>query len=635
MKRWVKTLAAPTLGALLLVGCIVRGRGSARPESEGAHSRTTSRRSESQGNPSNVWDWQDWGKAESFISVESEPDLPELHRAAGKGDLSAVARLLEEGADANAGDRDGWTPLHWAAHEGHDDVVKLLLSKGASPHAAAKELGGLAGLFWPGRAPAGSPAEWRSAHKRINATPLKAALAKGRRSAAQVLLDVGVGGKGKDELLEWAVKWGYAGGAEILVDNGASVDLKDKDGWTLLHWAARGHHADVVKVLLDHGADARARTGSKEFRGQALYRSPEGQTALHLGATDPQVVALLLDHGADVNARDASGATPLHDVGTSKEAAEILLEHGARVNVRDRKSRTPLAEAAQYIDQGVMKLLLAHSADINARQEGGRTVLHDVVASHPLRDVEYLLDHGADVNARDDQGQTPLHVVADAGTVDRAKLLVKWGAKPTLRDRQGRTALEVARQGGNREVGVYLESLESGGRAEVRATPLHEAATRGDVTALAGLLAAAKDVNVRDGSGQTPLHRAVAGGHLEAVKLLLEANADVEAEDKFGWTPLHKAAADGQAEIAKLLLAKGAPVDAKAEDNTTPLHLAVQGRHHDVARLLLSKGADANARRSDGMLPMDLTVYELEDGGETDDVEMIGLLEKHGGHGSR
>jgi hypothetical protein len=28
-------------------------------------------------------------------------------------------------------------------------------------------------------------------------------------------------------------------------------------------------------------------------------------------------------------------------------------------------------------------------------------------------------------------------------------------------------------------------------------------------------------------------------------------------------------------------------------------------------------------------------VYELEDGGETDDVEMIGLLEKHGGHGSR
>ena len=46
-------------------------------------------------------------------------------------DQAAVKRLLDAGADPNASDDGGRTPLHFAAQEGSTDAVRLLLSRGA------------------------------------------------------------------------------------------------------------------------------------------------------------------------------------------------------------------------------------------------------------------------------------------------------------------------------------------------------------------------------------------------------------------------------------------------------------------------------------------------------------------------
>jgi ankyrin repeat protein len=55
----------------------------------------------------------------------------QLHFASGDGDLQAVKRLLQQGADPNAFDDLGWTPLIHAAKRGHLDVVRCLLAAGA------------------------------------------------------------------------------------------------------------------------------------------------------------------------------------------------------------------------------------------------------------------------------------------------------------------------------------------------------------------------------------------------------------------------------------------------------------------------------------------------------------------------
>ena len=61
------------------------------------------------------------------------PSEPPLLEAAKDGDTKAVEELLTSaaGADVNATDKDGYTPLHWAALRGHTEIVQALLEAGA------------------------------------------------------------------------------------------------------------------------------------------------------------------------------------------------------------------------------------------------------------------------------------------------------------------------------------------------------------------------------------------------------------------------------------------------------------------------------------------------------------------------
>ena len=57
----------------------------------------------------------------------------QLHQAAHDGDLAALQRLISAGADINAADDIGWTPLHFACDNGNAPIIAKLLAKGASP----------------------------------------------------------------------------------------------------------------------------------------------------------------------------------------------------------------------------------------------------------------------------------------------------------------------------------------------------------------------------------------------------------------------------------------------------------------------------------------------------------------------
>lgn len=79
-----------------------------------------------------------------FYDVPSTP----LHEAAWKGDVDTIRRLVKEGADINAPDALGGTPLYWAARGGHalgphrchgeaanrPGVIAALLDLGADPN---------------------------------------------------------------------------------------------------------------------------------------------------------------------------------------------------------------------------------------------------------------------------------------------------------------------------------------------------------------------------------------------------------------------------------------------------------------------------------------------------------------------
>jgi ankyrin repeat protein len=47
------------------------------------------------------------------------------------GDLVGLRKLLKKGVDVNCRDKDGRTPLYFAAYQGHSQIVDALIEKGA------------------------------------------------------------------------------------------------------------------------------------------------------------------------------------------------------------------------------------------------------------------------------------------------------------------------------------------------------------------------------------------------------------------------------------------------------------------------------------------------------------------------
>ena len=117
------------------------------------------------------------------------------------------------------------------------------------------------------------------------------------------------------------------------------------------------------------------------------------------------------------------------------------------------------------------------------------------------------------------------------------------------------------------------------------------------------LVDAKADVGALTTTGAAPLHFAAASGSSEAVAILLDAGADVNVrEPQWGQTPLMFAAASGRTEAVKVLLARGADVEARRRRSWTSARAIVEDSAESRARnariaAIQKQLAAANARR--------------------------------------
>ncbi len=139
------------------------------------------------------------------------------------------------------------------------------------------------------------------------------------------------------------------------------------------------------------------------------------------------------------------------------------------------------------------------------------------------------------------------------------------------------------------------------------ATPVADAARRGDPEAVRALLQAGADVNAAHGDGMSALHWAAERGDAGMVEALVQAGAVVDALTRIGhYTPLHVASTGGHAPVIERLIEAGAGVSATASTTgVTPLHLAAAAGSAAAAAALLDHGADVDAReRAWGQTPL-------------------------------
>lgn len=125
------------------------------------------------------------------------------------------------------------------------------------------------------------------------------------------------------------------------------------------------------------------------------------------------------------------------------------------------------------------------------------------------------------------------------------------------------------------------------------ATPLIDAADKGNIRAVTKICNEGTDVNEPDKDGETALMHAAFWGYAKVVKLLIEKGADVNKQiPYYGFTALMKAAEEGHNEVVKLLIEKGAIIDQKDMAGWTAMAWAAYDEEPKTVKLLIEKGAD-------------------------------------------
>ncbi|MCZ6734877.1 MAG: ankyrin repeat domain-containing protein [Planctomycetota bacterium] len=195
------------------------------------------------------------------------------------GRVEMIQILLDAGANVEAPDARGRTPLMSAVQSRNGQAVQALLANGADVNAHDPDRGGTA-LAWAS-GPFGDLAM------------VQALLAAGA--------DVNVSDKGGMTPLLWAAGFGDVARVETLVEAGANLQASDSTGGaTPLMYAARTGSLESLHALLKAGAVLQE-------------KGRQGKTALAWAAargTPPKLQALI-EAGADVNASDSRGWTPL------------------------------------------------------------------------------------------------------------------------------------------------------------------------------------------------------------------------------------------------------------------------------------------------------------------------------------
>jgi len=238
-----------------------------------------------------------------------------LFDAVRRGDVSQACAAITDNADVNVVDSNGWAPIHWAADNGCNGIVEVLL----------------------------------------RCTEIKVDKLDSDGCSA----------------LHHAARNGHATSAEMLVMGGTDVDQLSSGaiGRAPIHVAAWHGHADVVSTLLVCGSDL-GLTDSTTGLAAIHYAARHNQ---------PRALEALIDGGCDLNQRTKDGRTALHEAAIigSESCLDLLVKAGADLDVRttDLFGRTALHCAAYKGHTQALALLVKAGGPLDTTDNDGRSVL--------------------------------------------------------------------------------------------------------------------------------------------------------------------------------------------------------------------------------------------------------------------
>lgn len=291
-----------------------------------------------------------------------------LHDALNDEDYVKASSLIKRGADVNAHDEDGVTPLPLALIGGAFEVADLLIAHGADVN--AKDADGWAPLHFLADFLANTSASEIDAEWIANTID--------------------------------AVSW--------LFENGANINAKDEYGNTPLHMTgASNASVSIVVRLIKHGADIEAKNvlGATPLHAATATTGAILSRLARLGISDTKIIAHMRDFGIDFTASEVEEYRENPAPNATKVAA-LLIKKGADVHATDKFGSTPLHGAILTDDAETITLLIKAGAYLEATENNGNTPLLIAAYANALTATKLLIRAGASMSAKNENYQTPL-----------------------------------------------------------------------------------------------------------------------------------------------------------------------------------------------------------------------------------
>ncbi|PIC53240.1 hypothetical protein B9Z55_003026 [Caenorhabditis nigoni] len=387
---------------------------------------------------------QDHGASLEAITLDNQTAL---HFAAKFGQLAVSQTLLALGANPNARDDKGQTPLHLAAENDFPDVVKLFLKMRNNNRSVLTAIDHNGFTCAHIAAMKGSlavvrelmmidkPMVIQAKTKTLEATTLHMAAAGGHANIVKILLENGANAEDENSHGMTALHLGAKNGFISILEAFDKILWKRcsrKTGLNALHIAAFYGNSDFVNEMLKHvQATVRSEPPIYNHHVNKEFSTEYGFTPLHLAAQSghDSLVRMLLNQGVQVDATSTTmNVIPLHLAAQQGHIAVVgmlLSRSTQQQHAKDWRGRTPLHLAAQNGHYEMVSLLIAQGSNINVMDQNGWTGLHFATRAGHLSVVKLFIDSSADPLAETKEGKVPLCFAAAHNHIECLRFLLK------------------------------------------------------------------------------------------------------------------------------------------------------------------------------------------------------------------
>ena len=299
--------------------------------------------------------------------------LAPMHLAARQGEIESVKALMEAGAEVNQlGAGDPVTPLLIATMNGHFDLAKYLLDKGANPNLTQSN--GAAPLY------AALNVQW--AAKALYPQPR--AYEQQRTSyldLMQVLLEKGADPNARLTKKVWYSQYDF------------DQSGVDETGSTPFWRAAYASDVDAMTLMLKYGADPNITTMRSAGRvrvGDVTRDIVDVSPLPPVAVGGPGVTALLAASGVGYGEGFAANHHRFAPGGMLAAVKYLVEELHADVNARDHDGNSAIHNAAARGDNEMIQYLVAHGADPKFVNREGKTTVD--MANGPVQRISPFPD---------------------------------------------------------------------------------------------------------------------------------------------------------------------------------------------------------------------------------------------------